>query len=110
MLSEFHAAGYRSLRQIRFPIGRVGVFVGANGVGKTNLRHALARARGRRRHGALWAGERDPRKSMRMTLGAGFAAIPASEPEYAYDVSAGVISCEVRLGVRYLTAAAFPYP
>jgi predicted ATPase len=35
------AAGYRSLRAIRFPVGRLTVFVGANGVGKTNLYRAL---------------------------------------------------------------------
>lgn len=29
--------GYRSLRAIRFPVGGLTVFVGGNGVGKTNL-------------------------------------------------------------------------
>ena len=34
---DFQAAGYRSLRSIRIPLGGLSVFLGANGVGKTNL-------------------------------------------------------------------------
>ena len=61
-IREVGIAGYRSLRAIRFPVGGLTVFVGANGVGKTNLYRALqllqasaagdavARARVRRRH------------------------------------------------------------
>jgi len=30
-------SGYRSLHAIRFPVGALSVFIGANGVGKTNL-------------------------------------------------------------------------
>ena len=41
IVREIHAAHYRSLRSIRFPTGRLTVFVGANGVGKTNLYRAL---------------------------------------------------------------------
>ncbi len=41
MVREVHAAGYRSLRAIRFPVDRLTVFLGANGVGKTNLYRAL---------------------------------------------------------------------
>ncbi len=37
----FSASAYRSLRQIRYPLSRLDVFVGANGVGKTNLYRAL---------------------------------------------------------------------
>jgi predicted ATPase len=33
--------GYRSIQQIRFPVGPLTVFVGKNGVGKTNLYRAL---------------------------------------------------------------------
>ena len=40
-ICEIAAAGYRSLRAIRFPLRRLSVFVGANGVGKTNLYRAL---------------------------------------------------------------------
>lgn len=41
IVREIHAANYRSLHSIRFPTGRLTVFVGANGVGKTNLYRAL---------------------------------------------------------------------
>lgn len=40
-ISEISIAGYRSLRAIRFPVGGLTVFVGANGVGKTNLYRSL---------------------------------------------------------------------
>ena len=113
MLCEFHAADYRSLRKIRFPVGRLGVFVGANGVGKTNLYRALqllqAAAAGTLSRelaaeggmeSALWAGERPRHEPVRMTFGAGFAAVPTATPDYAYEVAAGVIKSEVRLGVR----------
>ncbi|MDF9863309.1 putative ATPase [Methylorubrum pseudosasae] len=38
---EIEAAGYRSLKTIRFPVGPLSVFVGGNGTGKTNLYRAL---------------------------------------------------------------------
>jgi len=40
-LNSVHVAGYRSLRQISFPVDQLSVFVGANGVGKTNLYRGL---------------------------------------------------------------------
>jgi predicted ATPase len=40
-IREVSIAGYRSLRRIRFPVEQLGVFVGPNGVGKTNLYRAL---------------------------------------------------------------------
>lgn len=122
MLSEFHAAGYRSLRKIRFPVGRLGVFVGANGVGKTNLYRALqllqAAAAGTLSRelaaeggmdSALWAGERPHGKPARMVFRAGLGLLPGGDADYSYEVSAGVVqSYEVELGVRQPTAAAFP--
>ena len=39
---DIEAAGYRSLRSLRFPVGPLSVFVGGNGTGKTNLYRALA--------------------------------------------------------------------
>ena len=44
---EIAAAGYRTLRSLRFPVRRLSVFVGANGVGKTNLYRALQTDPGR---------------------------------------------------------------
>ena len=40
-IAKVALAGYRSLRSIRFPVGQLTVFVGANSVGKTNLYRAL---------------------------------------------------------------------
>ncbi|HEV3177157.1 MAG TPA: AAA family ATPase [Stellaceae bacterium] len=112
MLSEFRAAGYRSLRNIRFPVGRLGVFVGANGVGKTNLYRALqllqASAAGMLSRelaaeggmeSALWAGERSHNKPVRMVFRAGLGTLPGGRADYTYEVAAGV---------RPPAAAAFP--
>ena len=83
---EISISGYRSLRAIRFPVGGLTVFVGANGVGKTNLYRALellqaaaagtlARACLRRgMESALWAGKRMANKPARMKLSVGLAA------------------------------------
>lgn len=40
-LNEVSIQGYRSVRSIRFPVKRLTVLVGGNGVGKTNLYRAL---------------------------------------------------------------------
>lgn len=40
-LTDIEIAGYRSVRAIRFPVRRLSVLVGGNGVGKTNLYRAL---------------------------------------------------------------------
>ena len=91
--SQHHAhrrnqhSGYRPLRAIRFPVGGLTVFVGANGVGKTNLYRALellqAAAAGTLARelaseggmeSALWAGKRMANKPARMKLSVGLAA------------------------------------
>src|SRR5215469_15848982 len=103
LLRDMYIAGYRSLRAIRFPVGRLSVFVGANGVGKTNLYRALellqASAAGTLAHAlaaeggmesALWAGERRKHEQARIVLQAGFAASPIGDNDYSYEVAAGV--------------------
>lgn len=40
-LASLAVTGYRSIRSIRFPVRRLSVFVGSNGVGKTNLYRSL---------------------------------------------------------------------
>src|SRR5690606_33920338 len=40
-LAAIQISGYRSIRSIRFPVRRLTVLVGGNGVGKTNLYRAL---------------------------------------------------------------------
>src|SRR5215212_5308788 len=83
---EVSAAGYRSLRAIRFPVGGLTVFVGANGVGKTNLYRALqllqASAAGTLAReiaseggmdSVMWAGKRQGNKPVRINLHVGLA-------------------------------------
>src|SRR6202521_2577513 len=121
MLCEFHAAGYRSLRKIRFPVGRLGVFVGANGVGKTNLYRVLqllqAAAAGTLSRelaaeggmqSALWAGRRRAGQPARIVLSAGFGEASGSD-----DVAAEAVhSSQVEAGViySYRTEAGLPSP
>ena len=86
-IREVSISGYRSLRAIRFPVGGLTVFVGANGVGKTNLYRALellqAAASGTLARelaseggmeAALWADKRMANNPARMKLSVGLAA------------------------------------
>jgi predicted ATPase len=114
IVREIHAANYRSLRSIRFPTGRLTVFVGANGVGKTNLYRALqllqASAAGTLARelaaeggmqSALWAGRRRADQPVRIILSASFGEVPAGI-EYSYEVAAGLtapFSYEVTAGL-----------
>jgi predicted ATPase len=99
---DFYAAGYRSLRSIRIPLGGLSVFLGANGVGKTNLYRALqllqASAAGTLSHelageggmqSALWAGERPTRQPVQVSLSADFAGADASAA-YRYRLAVGL--------------------
>src|SRR5262245_51397087 len=123
-ICEVSVAGYRSLRALRFPVGSLTVFVGANGVGKTNLYRTLqllqAAAAGTLARelaseggmqSVLWAGPRMAGKPARMTLSVGLGAEQraAAQGAFAYGVEVGVAySYEVDIGVRMPTAAAFP--
>jgi predicted ATPase len=101
LVREFSASGYRSLQRIDYPISRLDVFVGANGVGKSNLyrglellRAAAANTLGRdlAREGldaALWAGERPRNKPVRIRLAVGLAAPGRLEIAYRYEVEVG---------------------
>jgi predicted ATPase len=119
-LQEVSAAGYRSLRRIRFPVGRLTVFVGANGTGKTNLYRALqllqaAAANTLSRElaaeggmeSALWAGQRRSKQTERIALAASFG--PGDAPTHEYVVTAGASSylVGIEIGRRVKTAAAF---
>src|SRR5262249_11032315 len=122
-ICEVSAAGYRSLRAIRFPVGRLTVFVGANGVGKTNLYRALqllqaaaagALARELASEGgmesAFWAGKRVQNKPVRIKLSVGFgkARGHASQAEFDYAVEAGLVQqYKIDVGLRIPTGAAF---
>ena len=79
-VSDFSASGYRSLRQIAYPVSNLEVFVGANGVGKSNLYRALELLRAAAtntlgaelaREGmsaAFWAGTRRKNEPARMSF------------------------------------------
>jgi predicted ATPase len=124
-IREVSASGYRSLRAIRFPVGQLTVFVGANGVGKTNLYRSLqllqaaaagSLARELASEGgmqsALWAGKRAGNKPARLKLQVGLAMDPATQSGQSsldYAVAIGLAySYEIGVGVRAPTAAAFP--
>lgn len=97
-VAECAFSGYRSLRRIRFPLRRLNVFVGDNGVGKTNLYHALqfvqaaaAGTLGRALaaegglESASWAGERKSHEKPKLV----FEAKLGEQGEYAYEVTIG---------------------
>jgi predicted ATPase len=102
-IRDVSVAGYRSLRRIRFPVEQLGVFVGANGVGKTNLYRALqlvqAAAAGTFARelaaeggmdSAVWAGPRRAKDPVRIVLGVDLAAADGV-PAYAYEIAAGLV-------------------
>jgi predicted ATPase len=113
-LSAVTIRNYRSVRNLSLPVEQLSIFVGANGVGKTNLYKALALLR-RAADGTitraiaeeggldsvLWAGPRTDRKPMRLVLKARF-----DELEYAVEVGLPH-SYEIEIGLRQPTEAAF---
>ena len=123
-ICEVCAAGYRSLRAIRFPVGALTVFVGGNGVGKTNLYRALqllqasaagALARELASEGgmesALWAGKRTQNKPVRIKLSVGFGQglSKKGQIEFDYAVEAGLVQqYQIEVGLPAPTAASFP--
>jgi predicted ATPase len=123
-ICEIGASGYRSLRGIRFPVGRLTVFVGANGVGKTNLYRALqllqASAEGTLSRelateggmqSALWAGKRRTNQPVRMKLSVGLGGADRGRPqaEFSYADDAGAsYSYAIEIGLPTPTAAALP--
>ncbi|HVN01672.1 MAG TPA: AAA family ATPase [Caulobacteraceae bacterium] len=102
---EIAVANYRSLRGVRMPVERLGVFVGANGVGKTNLYRAMQLIQGAAlgtlaadlaaeggMESASWAGERRRHETPRIQLSVGLGTAPASVPgatDYVYAVEVG---------------------
>ena len=109
-IGEVSASGYRSLRGIRFPVEDLTVFVGANGVGKTNLYRALqliqSAASGTLSRelaaeggmeSALWAGRRQAREPVRIRL------------EVSLHHDAGDFGYSIEIGLPFETAAAFAF-
>ncbi|MBS7697091.1 MULTISPECIES: AAA family ATPase [unclassified Chelatococcus] len=112
-IREVAITGYRSVRAIRFPLRQLNVFVGANGVGKTNLYRGLQLVRAAAAgtlarelaaeggmESALWAGVRDPRKPARIKLGVEFGTTgpswdetddpPRSSLAQGYEIEVGL--------------------
>lgn len=107
-LAELEIRNYRSVRSIRFPLRRLTVLTGGNGVGKTNLYRALelvqaaatgtltmAIAREGGLASALWAGERTLNEPRRIALEVGLDTIvPGDEhaaflPRYTVEIGFG---------------------
>jgi predicted ATPase len=113
-LSAVSIKNYRSVRKLWLPVEQLSIFVGANGVGKTNLYKALALLRAAADgsitraiaeegglNSVLWAGPRTDRKPVRLVLKAVF-----DELEYGVEVALPH-SYEIEIGVRQPTEAAF---
>jgi predicted ATPase len=123
-ICEVGASGYRSLRTIRFPVGRLTVFVGANGVGKTNLYRALqllqASAAGTLSRelaseggmqSALWAGKRRTNQPVRMKLSVGLGGGERGHPQDEFDYGTDsdiAYTYGIEIGLPTPTAAALP--
>jgi predicted ATPase len=115
-LSAIQIVGYRSVRSIRFPVRRLSVLVGGNGVGKTNLYRSLellhAAAQGTlageiAREGGLasifWAGERKAHEQPRLVLEASLEDIlPGRSGESGFAPSYRI---EIGFPPREATAA-----
>lgn len=103
---EFRAEGFRSLKAIAYPMAGLDVFVGANGVGKTNLYRALELlqaaaanrlatdiARDGGLQSALWAGLRRRNQPAEVRLAIGLAD-PSQRRSggvaYRYEITVGL--------------------
>ncbi|MDP4021796.1 AAA family ATPase [Methylobacterium sp. NEAU 140] len=102
-LREVTVSGYRSLRRITLPVEGLSVFVGGNGVGKTNLYRALellqAAAAGTLTRAlaaeggmdsALWAGRRRQGEPARIRLSATLADDVTGQ-DFTYAVEIGLV-------------------
>lgn len=98
-LTAISIQGYRSIRRLYFDVDACSIFIGANGVGKTNLYKALGLLRSAADgnltraiaqeggiESVLWAGERQRNQPVRMILEAQFE-------ELAYEVEIGLPKC-----------------
>jgi predicted ATPase len=101
---EFRAREFRSLKAISYPVSNLDVFVGGNGVGKTNLYRALEPLRSAAANtlardlaqdggleSTLWAGGRRRTEPARIHLSVGLAAEGkrGSPALYRYEVEVG---------------------
>jgi predicted ATPase len=112
-LTSVSIRGYRSIRALTIPVDACSVYVGANGIGKTNLYKALSLLRAAAEGSitraiaedggiasVLWAGARRSGKPVRLILKAHF-------DEMDDDGSGGSTAYEIEIGLPQLTEAAF---
>jgi len=117
-LTDVDIAGYRSIRAIRFPVRRLSVLIGGNGVGKTNLYRALelvhAAALGTLaeeigREGGMpsifWAGERKRDDSQRIALEVGLDGLLRDDADDADEGFAPTYRIEIGFPNRISDAA-----
>ena len=119
-VAHIEISGYRSIKKLAFPLARLNVFVGENGVGKTNLYRGLelvqAAAQGTLARelaaeggmqSAMWTGERRKHDEARIKLGVGLGARPEGA-NYTYRTEAGLVQqYRVEVGVKQPTGAGF---
>lgn len=107
------AANYRSLKSIRMDMGSVNLFIGENGVGKSNLYRALqlvqAAVRGRMAYeiareggmaSALWSGKRRSGEPVRVKLEVELLD-EVAELSFHYRVEAGLRPPEAAAGFAF---------
>ncbi len=95
-LTAISIQGYRSIRRLYFDVDACSIFIGANGVGKTNLYKALGLLRSAAEgnltraiaqeggiESVLWAGRRQAKAPVRLALSARFETLQ-------YDVEVGL--------------------
>ena len=113
-LTAISIKGYRSVRDLYLQVAPCSVFVGENGVGKTNLYKALGLLRAAADgnltraiaqeggiESVLWAGDRQRNQPVRMILKAHFQ-------DLAYEAEVGLPhTYEIGVGLRKCTEAAF---
>jgi predicted ATPase len=98
----FEADGFRSLKSFACPVSRLDVFVGANGVGKTNMYRALELLRAAAGNtlardlaadgglvSALWAGPHRGTGGSRLRLAVDLEAPGARTSVYRYEIAVG---------------------
>lgn len=117
-VNEVAVTGYRSIRSIRFPIEALTVFIGANGVGKTNLYRALQLLQGAAAgtltrdiagegglESAFWAGKRKHKEPARIRLNVGLST--GQSLELSYEVEVGFVEQVWLNGVPSVMGAGF---
>lgn len=114
-LTAISIQNYRSIRKLYLPVEACSIFVGANGVGKSNLYKALGLLRGAADgtitraiaheggiESVLWAGKRRGGEPVRLILKAHFEDL-----EYGIETGLPASEYKIELGLRQPTEAAF---